>query len=94
MKAIFCPDDIQLDEQVLEMMDEQIYHQLFDFIGDTERESVWFDAAIEARARNQAVNINEWFSDYFEDKDIELRGAEDKQVETAIEWTMPSEVNN
>jgi len=92
MKSIFCPLDLQLDRQILDVIDKQITNQLFDFIGTEERESKWFDTAIEARVNNKAMNINKWFSEYFRNRDIELRGASDEQVGTSIEWNLPSEV--
>ncbi|WP_224450562.1 DEAD/DEAH box helicase [Haloprofundus salilacus] len=92
MKSIFCPDDLQLDHQILEVIDKQITEQLFGFIGDAERESAWFDTAIRARTDNTPMNINEWFSEYFRNREIQLRGPQEDQVETSIEWTTPSEV--
>ncbi|WP_254762240.1 DEAD/DEAH box helicase [Natrinema marinum] len=93
MRSIFCPPDVQLDSQILDVIDEQVIDQLFDFIGTREHESKWFEAATQARVNNRSMNINEWFSEYFEDKDLELRGTSDEQVGTTIEWKLPSEVN-
>lgn len=91
MKEIFCPEGLDLEAEIIEVISNEITQKLFGYVGTQQNNSVWFEPAMRSKSQSGSTNINEWFKENI--GDLEFRGESEERIELTTEYCTPSEVD-